>query len=102
MFRHVVMMRFTPDSTPAQVATMQERLLQLPARIPEIKSYVLGDDARVNAGNYDFVIVADLADVDDYLVYRDHPDHQAVIAESIRPILAERVAVQHHFPQEPA
>jgi hypothetical protein len=101
MFRHVVMMRFTPESTPAQVAAMQARLVQLPGMIPEIRSYVIGEDARVNDGNYDFVIVADFDDVNDYLVYRDHPDHQAAITESIRPILAERVAVQHHFSGEP-
>jgi len=102
MFRHVVMMRFTPESTPAQLAAMQQQLLQLPGIIPEIRSYVVGEDARVNDGNYDLVIVADFRDVDDYLVYRDHPDHQAMIAEFIRPILAERVAVQHDFSQEPS
>ncbi len=100
MFRHVVMMRFTPESTPAQLAAMQARLLQLPQQIPEIRDYVIGDDARINDGNFDFVIVADFDNVDDYLVYRDHPDHQAAIAESIRPLLAERVAVQHEIAGE--
>ena len=41
--------------------------------------------------------LADFDDVDGYLVYRDHPDHQAVIRERIRPILADRAAVQHHL-----
>ena len=97
MFRHVVMMRFTPEATPEQLAAMQARLLELPGQIPEIRSYVIGDDAHLNDGNFDFVIVADFNDVDDYLVYRDHPVHQAVISEAIRPLVAERVAVQHHF-----
>ena len=100
MFRHVVMMRFTPESNPDQVAAMQARLVQLPGQIPEIRNYVLGEDARVNDGNYDFVIVADFDNVDDYLVYRDHPVHQAAISESIKPILADRVAVQHEIPSE--
>ena len=43
------------------------------------------------------MVVADFDDVDGYLVYRDHPDHQAVIQELIRPILAARAAVQHDF-----
>ena len=51
----------------------------------------------MNEGNYDLVVVADFDDVDGYLVYRDHPDHQAVIAEHIRPILADRAAVQYHL-----
>jgi hypothetical protein len=41
--------------------------------------------------------VADFDDVDGYFVYRDHPDHVAVINESIRPILADRAALQHEI-----
>ena len=96
MFRHVVMMRWTDAATPAERFAVSAGLAELPGRIPEIQSYVIGTDARVNAGNYDLVVVADFDDVDAYLVYRDHPDHQAVIRERIRPILAERAAVQHH------
>jgi hypothetical protein len=94
--RHVVMMRFTPESTPAQQAAVTDALRELPGRIPEIRSYSIGTDAHVNEGNFDLVVVADFDDVDGYLVYRDHADHQAVIAEHIRPILAERAAVQYH------
>ena len=96
MFRHVVMMRWTDEATPAERFAVQASLCDLPARIPEITNYVVGTDARVNEGNYDLVVVADFEDVDGYLVYRDHPDHQAVIRDRIRPILAERAAVQHH------
>ena len=95
MFRHVVMLRFTPESTAAQAAAVRDGLRELPARIPELRNYVVGTDARVNDGNYDLVVVADFDDVAAYLVYRDHPDHQVVIRERITPILAERAAVQH-------
>ena len=96
-FRHVVMMRWTPEATEAQKSAVRAGLEELPSRIPEIRSYSLGTDAQVNEGNFDFVVVADFDDVDGYLVYRDHPDHQAVIQELIRPILAARAAVQHDF-----
>lgn len=95
MFRHVVMMRWVPDATAAQRAAVETGLAALPARIPEIRSYTIGTDARVNAGNFDLVVVADFDDVAGYLVYRDHPDHVAVITDHIRPILADRAAVQH-------
>jgi hypothetical protein len=39
-------------------------------------------------------VVADFASIDAYLAYRDHPAHQAVLADRIRPILAARAAVQ--------
>jgi hypothetical protein len=95
MFRHVVMLRWEAESTSEQRAAVETGLAALPGRIPEIRSYTVGADAHVNEGNYDLVVVADFATVDDYLVYRDHPDHQAVIRERIAPILADRAAVQH-------
>ena len=97
MFRHVVLMRWKADATDARRAAVVEGLQQLPGFIPELRSYSIGTDAQVNDGNYDLAVVADCDDVDAYLVYRDHPEHQAVIADHIRPILADRAAVQYHL-----
>ena len=97
MFRHVVLLRWVDGATADQRAAVESGIAELPALIPEIRSYVFGADAHVNEGNFDLAIVADFDDFDSYLVYRDHPDHVAVIAERIRPILAERAAVQHEL-----
>ncbi|MBA3289710.1 MAG: Dabb family protein [Acidimicrobiia bacterium] len=95
MLRHVVMFRWNPGTTPADVADVQEGLGGLPAVIPEITRYQFGPDAGINDGNAEFVVVADFADVDGYLAYRDHPLHRALIGERITPRLAERHAVQY-------
>jgi Stress responsive A/B Barrel Domain len=95
MFRHVVLFRWTEDATDGQRATLVKRLNELPGLIPEIRAYAIGDDAGVNTGNFDFAVVADFADRDAYVVYRDHPAHRAVIEECILPIRAERAAVQY-------
>jgi len=97
VFRHVVLLRWVPDATAEQRAAVEAGIATLPSLIPEIRSYVFGADAHVNDGNFDLAIVADFDDFDSYLVYRDHPDHVAVITERIRPILAERAAVQHEI-----
>jgi Stress responsive A/B Barrel Domain len=97
MFRHVVMLRWKSEATPEQRTAVEAALAALPGGIPEIRGYTIGSDAHVNEGNYDLVVVADFDDVDAYLVYRDHPDHQSVIRELIAPILAERAAVQHRL-----
>jgi hypothetical protein len=95
MFRHVVLLRWKPEATEAQRRAVDAGLSELPGLIPEIRNYVFGTDAHINAANFDLAIVADFDDVDAYLVYRDHPDHQHVIRERIQPILADRAAVQH-------
>jgi hypothetical protein len=97
MFRHVVLLRWKPDATPEQRSAVERGLAGLPGRIAEIRSYTFGADVHVNEGNFDLVVVADFDDVDGYLVYRDHPDHQTVIRERIAPILADRAAVQHEL-----
>lgn len=95
MFRHVVLFRWTAEATDEQKQTVQDRLSGLPGLIPEIKSYSMGTDVGLNPGAYDFAVVADFADKDAYLVYRDQPDHRAIITQHITPIVAERAALQY-------
>ena len=95
--RHVVTFVFVDDATDEQIAAVTEALETLPGLIPEIRDYRVGRDAGINEGNQQYAVVADFENVDDYLVYRDHPAHLAVIAERIRPILGSRAAVQFHI-----
>jgi Stress responsive A/B Barrel Domain len=93
--RHVVMFGFRDGTTDEQITAMTRGLETLPGLIPEIAEYRVGPDAGINDGNQHYAVVADFGSVDDYLVYRDHPAHLAVIAEVIRPILESRAAVQY-------
>ena len=42
-------------------------------------------------------MVADFDNVEDYLVYRDHPVHQEIIKTYVQPIIANRAAVQYEL-----
>ena len=95
MFRHVALFRFQSEATAEQREALIARLRALPAQIPELRAYHIGADAGLNPGNFEFAVVADFDDVSDYRIYADHPDHQVVITEYLRPILAERAAVQY-------
>ena len=97
MFRHVVLFRWTEDTTDEEKRTVEERLAELPGVIPEIKDYHYGADAGINDGNYDFAVVADFADRAAYIIYRDHPMHRAAVDQCIRPITETRAAVQYAF-----
>lgn len=61
-----------------------------------MQAYAHGADAGVNDGNFDYVVVGDFASVDDYLVYRDHPEHRAFLAQQLTGRIAARAAVQYH------
>ncbi len=97
MFRHVVMVKFTPEATDEQKQALREGLATMPEQIPEVRAYRFGDDAGVSADNYDFVVVADFEGQDGFLTYWDHPAHQKLVADLLRPIVAARAAVQHEW-----
>ena len=94
-FRHVVLFTWNDSVDDEHLAAVEAGLATLPGLIPEIADYRFGVDAGVNEGNFDFVVVADFASVDDYLVYRDHPDHRALIADLVTGNVAARAAVQY-------
>lgn len=97
MIRHVVLLRWTEGTTPSDVNAVSEGLGGLPSAIPEIRDYRFGHDLGVNRDNFDFAVVADFASVEDYLIYRDHPVHRALIDERITPILDSRAAIQYEL-----
>ena len=97
MLRHVVLFRWKPEISGADIQSVRDSLAELPTSIPEICSYKYGDDVRLSDGNFDFALVADFENTQGFQTYAAHPDHQRVIAERIRPLVEERVAVQYEF-----
>ena len=98
MFRHVALFRWTEDSTDEQRSAVRSALAELPALIPELRDYRFGPDAGLDPGrNFDFAVVADVDSVEDYRAYSGHPAHVRVLTELLRPILADRAAVQYEL-----
>ncbi len=94
MLVHVVCIQWSDTATDRQIASVAEGLAMLPALVPSLRGYQFGADVGLAPGSYDFGIVAQFDDADGYQAYVDHPAHQAVLVERIRPILAARAAVQ--------
>lgn len=95
MLRHVALFRWKPETTAADVSKVEAALHQLPSKIPCILAYRFGRDVGAQDGNADFALVADFPDQEGLATYANHPDHQAVLQNLIRPILAQRDAIQY-------
>jgi hypothetical protein len=93
--RHVALFHWKPETTAADVSRVEEALHQLPTRIACIQAYRFGRDLGLQGGNADFAIVADFVDEEALGLYANHPDHQSVITKLIRPITANRAAIQY-------
>jgi hypothetical protein len=94
MLRHVVLFRWTDDTTTDDVEQIRAGLSSLPAVIPQIRSYTHGPDLRVGESTWDYGIVAEFDDPAAWEAYDVHPEHSRVRAEIIRPHIAERATVR--------
>jgi len=97
MLRHVVMFRWKPGTTPAQVEAVERALARMPELVPEIRGYRYGRDARLADGNFDYAIVADFDNAAGWRAYWSNAEHQKLIAEYFRPIVEQRAAVQYEL-----
>jgi len=67
----------------------------LPHKIPQIRQFALGENARIDEDTFDLVVIADFDNAEGYAAYRDNPDHRALMENVIRPIVASRAAIEY-------
>lgn len=97
MFRRIVLLTWTEDATQEQRAAVATELGKLPTIITELRRFDVGVNTGAGPEDADLGIIADFDSVDHWVAYRDHPAHQAVVADYIKPILAARTSVQYEF-----
>jgi len=92
---HVASFRWKPEAAAADIEAISAALATLPAVLSTIKTYHFGSDLGISAAtNMDYAVVATFDSEDDWRIYDQHPEHERVRAELIRPWIAERAAVQ--------
>lgn len=92
MFTHIVTFKWRDSSVDG--AAIAASLDELVSRLDGIHSYVCGPDAGFTPGAHDFAVVGSFRDRDSFVGYRDHPDHQRILAEMILPNAESRTVVQ--------
>jgi stress responsive alpha/beta barrel protein len=93
MLHHVIALRFTEGTTDEQIQRLVDGLMGLRSRIGTIRSMRMGKDLRIRPDNFEFASLIEFDDEAGYLEFRDHPAHQQVVRDCIRPIMAERAGV---------
>lgn len=94
MIHHVAMFKFKEGTTTEQVDAATAALEALPSQIDVLVEYKVGSDLGVMDGAWDFVVVADVANTEDFVTYKDHPAHRAVVTDFMAPIIAEGARIQ--------
>ena len=103
MFRHVVLFRWTPDTSAETVDQIVKGLSACAAALDVTRSYTCGPDVGADASptpaqdRFDFAVVADFDDLDGCKVYNEDPEHNRLRAELIGPHMAGRVITQFEY-----
>jgi stress responsive alpha/beta barrel protein len=94
----MVMFRWIPEATREQKEQVKEELGRLPALIPQVRAFHLGEDlGLVGDVNFDFALVADFDDLAGYLAYRESAEHKEIVETYVQPIAGARGAVQYEI-----
>lgn len=92
MITHIVLFKFKPETTEAEVQKLAEGLGGLPQLIEEIREFRFGADVVRSERSYDLGLVSSFEDLDALQRYNVHPEHQKVVAQ-VKAIAANVVAV---------
>ena len=90
-FIHVVTFKWNDGFSGEPVA---KALRELISGFDGVQSYRCGCDIGVTPGAYDFAVIGAFDSREDFLAYRDHPEHQRILKEMIVPNLADKTTVQ--------
>lgn len=94
MLTHVVLLKFSPETSEDHLDGIVTSLRGLPAVVPSLSNYRVGRDLGLAEDNFQIAVVAEFADEAGYFAYRDDPTHVSIIAEQIKPNLVARTASQ--------
>lgn len=96
MIKHVVVMKFKPGVSEADITQLEQGLDRLPGTIPEILSYDFGRDIVHSPRSFDFALVSSFTDMDALKRYQGHPEHMKVL-ELVRSLCDQIIAVDFTF-----
>lgn len=92
MITHVVLFKFKPETTDAEIEQLRDGLGGLPAKIDEICEFRFGQDVIRSERSYDLGLVSSFDDLDALQRYQVHPEHQKVVSH-VKAIASSVVAV---------
>ncbi len=90
MIKHIVLFRFTHDSTDEQRQSMLKELAAFPARFPAMRSWTMGENRSSRDDRYSHGFVVDFETEEQLVEYLATEAHERFVRERFRPIIQER------------
>ena len=97
MLDHIVLFKFKPETTHDEVNKLTSQLLGLQKNIPEIISITTGKNFSERSKGYQQGLVVRLKNKTDLKIYQEHPSHQQVLENWIKPLTEDILAVDYEY-----
>ncbi|MCC8095877.1 MAG: Dabb family protein [Tannerellaceae bacterium] len=100
MVKHVVMFKLIDFPTPKE---KQEKLVEIKTKLEALIDKIdilrkITVDFNINpAETWDFILITELATLEDVYIYSNHPEHVEVAKHVIGPVKADRACVDYQF-----
>ena len=94
MIKHIVFWRFAPENKSENMQKARDMLLALPAVVPEICTFEVGQNCSDGEFAYDMALMSTFNDAESLERYQQNPDHRQVSA-FIRSVISERAVVDY-------
>ena len=100
MLKHIVFWRFADEaegrSKKENMDIVAEGLLALQGKVPSLRGAEVGQDVLHSDASSDMCLICTFDDMPGFIEYRDHPEHQKVLAY-IKKVITERKVIDFEF-----
>lgn len=93
MIQHIVLLKFKPDTTDAQIDAAFGEAQQLVDAIDAVQRISLGRNRGDDSHGYTHALIVRLSDDDALTAYLSHPARERYVREALGPIEAERIEI---------
>ncbi len=100
MIKHIVLFRFTEDSTPEQHAGLLQELSGFPQRFPDMQRWTMGVNQSSRDDRFTNGFVIEFDDEQRLENYLRSDAHESFVRERFRPIVAERAIVSYEYAED--
>ncbi|HET8927507.1 MAG TPA: Dabb family protein [Microbacterium sp.] len=94
MILHLAFFRFKEEVSAADVAELTQRLKEMAAQLPMLRSYECGENLRVRPSDLDYAVAAVVDDAPALEAYLDSDVHKAVYDQILGRMVDTRAAAQ--------
>lgn len=97
MIKHIVLFRFTDESTADQRTALLDELDGFPQRFPDMQRWTMGVNRSSRDDRFTHGFVVEFEDEQRLENYLRSDAHESFVRERFRPIIAERAIVSYEY-----